>query len=241
MTGSRITALALVALLAMAASAPAQSIKNATTGSPKVQSIQAIGFAPDGVLLIGDGKGAQVVAVQTGDTQPKPWAKTEIPNIQSLLGERLGAQGKGIEIVKMAVNPASQTAYFVVRIQQGKHDAILTVDGTGKVSEFSLENVPHVIVSLPADEGSPVTTITDVTWAGDRVLVSALAKATFASKVLSIPTPLTSGSVSLVFSTETYHVAHGRWETNAPIRTVIPYEEDGKRFLVGTFTCTPIV
>ena len=43
------------------------------------------------------------------------------------------------------------------------------------------------------------------------------------------------------FSTETFHVAHNQWETKAPIRTMMPYEENGKRYLVGTFTCTPIV
>jgi hypothetical protein len=43
------------------------------------------------------------------------------------------------------------------------------------------------------------------------------------------------------FSTETFHVAHNKWETAAPIRTMMPYEENGKKYLIGTFTCTPIV
>src|SRR5262249_22591396 len=31
------------------------------------------------------------------------------------------------------------------------------------------------------------------------------------------------------------------WETRAPMQTILPYEEDGKRYLVGAFTCTPLV
>src|SRR5262249_20268953 len=76
---------------------------------------------------------------------------------------------------------------------------------------------------------------------GDRVLVAAQASDTFGSKIISVPAPLAAGAECGCFSTETYHVAHGRWETNAPIRTVIPYEHDGKKYLVGAFTCTPIV
>src|SRR5262249_19114247 len=38
-----------------------------------------------------------------------------------------------------------------------------------------------------------------------------------------------------------YHVAHGRWETNAPMTVLMPYEEDGKKFVAGSFACTPVV
>jgi len=115
------------------------------------------------------------------------------------------------------------------------------VDGDGKIAEFSLEKVKYVQVSLPQGESSPVNLITDITWAGDRVLVAAQANETFGSKIISIPAPLQHESTGTLFSTETFHVGHNKWETKAPIRTLIPYEEDGKKYAVGSFTCTPIV
>ncbi len=223
----------------VAARADSPLLKNPATGNPEIKSIEAICFGPQGLLLIGDGRGKQVVAVDTGDTTAKPWSRTEVKNIKEELAGRLGTTAKGIEITKMAVNPASRTAYFAVRLLSGKKDLVLTVDGTGKIAEFALDNVKHVRVPLPVD--TKVTRISDITWAGDRVLAAAQANETFGSKVFSITAPLTSDAACACFSTETYHVAHGRWETKAPIRTVLPYEEDGKKYLVGSFTCTPIV
>jgi hypothetical protein len=228
-------------LLAFSLTAQAQGplFKNTTTGNPKLKSIEAISFGPKGLLLIGDGRGSQVVAVDTGDTTLKTWTKTEVKKIKDELANRVGTTGKGIEILKMAVNPASQTAYFAVRIMQGKKDLILTMDASGKVNEFDLENVKHVKVALPAD--TKVMKITDITWAGDRVLAAAQANETFGSKIFVISGPLDNESKCACFSTETYHVAHNQWETKAPIRSLLPYEENGKKYLVGAFTCTPVV
>ena len=58
-------------------------------------------------------------------------------------------------------------------------------------------------------------------------------------RIISVDTPL--GEACCCVSTETYHIGHGQWETKAPLRVVIPYVEDGKNFIVGSFTCTPIV
>ena len=43
-----------------------------------------------------------------------------------------------------------------------------------------------------------------------------------------------------VFSAETYHVAHRKWETKAPIQSFIPYTSKGETFVVGAFACTPV-
>jgi hypothetical protein len=221
------------------AQAQTMPLKDAANGNPGLKSIEAINFAPNGVLLIGDGKGKQIVAVETGDTTPLKWTRTELANIKDELAGRLGAAGKDIEIKKIAVNPASHTAYFAVRMLTTKKDLVLTLDGNGKMKEFALDNVKHVAVPLPADQN--VNSITGITWAGDRVLVTALASEAFANKCYSIMAPLAKDAACGSFSTETYHVAHGKWETNAPIRTVMPYEENGKKYLVGAFLCTPIV
>ena len=230
---------AALALGTRAAQAQTSPLKNPEQGSPAVQSIEAISFAPEGVLLIGDGRGKQVVAVDTGDTKLVKWTKTEIANIQGELAGRLGAMANDIQILKVAVNPASQTAYFAVRMLSTKKDVLLSIDGNGKVKEVALDNVKFVAVPLPADQN--VDSVTGITWGGDRVLITALSKDNFANRCFSIMAPLGKDGSCGAFSTETYHVAHKQWETKAPIRTMMPYEENGKRYLVGAFTCTPIV
>jgi hypothetical protein len=209
-----------------------------TVGNPGIKSIEAIAFGPDGLLLIGDGRGAQVVSIETGDLAAVKWTKTDIADIRAHLAGKLGADAKGIEILKLAVNPVSQKVYIAVRRLQDKQDVLLTLDGAGKVSEFSFDKVKHNCFPLSAGEKSKITKVTDLTWADDRILVAAQANETFASRIFSI---LPKGAEAVCFSTDTFHVAHNQWETKAPIRTVIPYEQGGKRYLVGAFTCTPIV
>ncbi len=228
-----------MAALALAGPAAAQDLlKNATRGTPNVQSLHALSFGPQGLLLIGDGKGQQLLGVLTGDTTRQAWAKTEIANIKEVLAGPLATTAKSIDIVKMAVNPASQTAYFAVRVDN-KKEVLLTLDGAGKASLLRLENVPHVAVKLPAEP--KVVRLTDVAWAGDRVLLTGQASDTFGSKILSVPAPLAADATFAWFNAETYHVSHRRWETMPPITTAIPYVENGKPFIVGAYTCTPIV
>src|SRR5205809_8091143 len=81
----------------------------AEQGNPKIKTIEAISFGPNGLLLIGGG--ARVVTIDTGDTSPTNWSKAEIPNIDQVLAGKLGLQAKDIEIRKLAVNPASKKAY----------------------------------------------------------------------------------------------------------------------------------
>jgi hypothetical protein len=231
-----------VALLALApAAVGADAIKNATTGTPTIKAIQVIRFGPDGTLLIGDGPGSQLVAVATGDVKPKPWTVTRIEKIDEKLAGRIGVPAKGIEIQSMAVNPASTTAYFVVRKLDDKKTLLLTLDGSGEVAEFPLTNVKHVVIPLPKGEKSAVTRVTDLVWTGDRVLVGATASEEFASKVCSIPVPLDPKATAVGFSTETYHVSHGKWETRAPMTSLMAYELNGKKYVVGAFACTPVV
>ncbi len=224
------------ALLAAGSSVQAAAVQ----GDPQIKSIEAISFGPNGLLLIGDSKGAQVVAIETGDTTAKAWSVKEVANIDEAIAMRLGTTAKDIEIKKLSVNPASHKLYIAVRLLKKNIDVLMTVDSEGKLADLPLDNVKHTRYSLNTGEKSPVNRITDLTYAGERVLVAALAKDSFASKIFSINVMKEDGAATCI-STETFHVAHGKWETNAPIQAVIPYEEGGKRYLVGAFTCTPIV
>jgi hypothetical protein len=236
---ARIRSAFLAGLACVLVASPASTAELAT-GNPKVQSIESISFGADGILLIGDGRGAQVIAVHTGDLAPVAWGKLEGTDFKEQVGGRLGTNAKGVEILKLAVNPASHRAYLAVRKLAGKQDLILTVDGQGKIQEYLLDNVKYNRYKLPADEKAPTVKITDITFADGRILMAVQAAQQFAAKIYSIDTRQDDAAPYWI-ATETFHVAHGKWETNAPIRTVIPYMENGKKYLVGAFTCTPIV
>jgi hypothetical protein len=232
---------AVVILGLLAETAPAAApLAKTVTGTPKLASIEKIRFAPEGVLLIGDGRGSQLVAIDTGDTKPVERLKATIEQFDEKLAGRLGTTAKGVRIVDLAVNPASGLAYIAV-LKDNKQPLIVTVDGAGKIAEFSLENVKYARIALPTGEKKPVTRINDLAWAGDRVLVAGTAAEEFANKILSVPAPLVHEAQGTIYSTETYHVSHRAWETRAPMNVLLPFEDGGKKYLVGSFSCTPVV
>jgi len=238
------TALAVAVGLLAAAAAPAAEaplFKSSTTGTPTLKSIEVIRFAPQGVLLIGDGRGSQVIAVETGDTTARAAVKEAIGKFDEKIAERLGTMAKNVNITDLAVNPASGLAYIAVLKQDTRTPMILTVDGAGKINEFSLEKVKYARSALPEGEKAPVTKITDIAWAGDRILVAGQANEEFACKIFTIPAPLDHDAKANIYSCETFHVAHKTWETKAPMSSLLPYEQDGKKYLVGSFACTPVV
>src|SRR2546426_11176474 len=116
----RLSVAAVMLSFAAAARADDKLLKSAATGDPGVKSINAISFGPQGLLLIGDGRGKQIVCIDTGDTTPRGSMKAAVERIDEKLAERLGTTAKGIEILHLAVNQASGVAYFAIRKQDDK-------------------------------------------------------------------------------------------------------------------------
>jgi hypothetical protein len=228
------------------ASAASKVLDKTTTGNPKLQSIDAIRFAPEGVLLVADGKGGQIVAIQTGDTSTQAPLPAKISDIQAKLAGRLGAKADGIEILDLAVNPASGMAYFAVRKQDGPSYLIMTLRGSSasegsEIGELSLDKATYARLPLPASENAPISKITDLAWADDRIIAAASTSEDFGSKIFSMSGPVSHEAQGKIYSAETYHVSHHKWETKAPMSVIMPYKEDGKTYVVGAFACTPVV
>jgi len=214
------------------------NVVQADQGNPKVTTIEAIAFGPNGLLLIGGG--ARVVSVETGDTNRSTWAKSEIANIDQVLAGKLGLQAQDIEIRKLAVNPASGKAYVALQSLKSKANAILTIDGTGNVAEFPLDDVKYTSYTLATPKAA-ISKVTDIAWAGGKIVAATQATDKFtASRVFTIDPKAKDGSATQI-STKTFHVGHNRWETSAPLRVLMPVIESGKTSVVGSFTCTPVV
>jgi hypothetical protein len=235
------SALASLVILAFAGSALAiPAVAKLTTGDPEIKSIDTIAIAEGGVLLIADGTTSRIVAVQTDDTAKLNGDGPKIQNIVHEIAGRLGAADKDVEIARIAVNSVSGRTYVLVKKLDEKKNLIVTVDPDGKIAALSLKNVKFSAVNLPkAAAGAP--RVMEMAWAGDRVVCSARTSEEFASKILVIPAPISPEAAFGMISAETYHVSHKKWETKAPMSAIFPYEENGKKYIVGGFGCTPIV
>ena len=215
-------------------------LKNVQTKGLKFRQIGRMSFATDGVLLVADRGNGSVVAIDTGDTGSATPLKKRIDNIDTLIAGALGTKATGVQIVDMVVNRINGRIYLSVIRKQDGISALLTIDGTGKVAAVNLAKARHVRITLPGDGKAKGSNVTGVKLAGSRVLAAGQSGREFASKIYSIPLPLEHGNSAAVYSTETFHVAHGRWETRAPIQSFIPVKEKGKTYIVGSFNCTPI-
>jgi hypothetical protein len=228
----------------------ASSIDSLKAGKAELKSAGPLAFGPDGVLFVGDSTGAAVVALDTEDRTPgKSGSRIEIKAINEKIAAVLGTAPDQILINDVAVNPLSKKVYLSVSRGRGPDAApvILRVDASGKITELALGNVKHSIVSLPdAPEGKDsrgqsrrMETITDLAFVNGKVIVAGLSNEEFSSTLRAIPFPFNQANKGA--GIEIYHGSHGRFETNAPVRTFVPYEINKESFILAAYTCTPLV
>ncbi|GAB4030365.1 hypothetical protein [Spirosoma gilvum] len=218
------------------------------TGTPTIKSINALAFGPDGILFIGDGRSAAVFAVDTKDITPveKP-NPVDVKNIDQKIAALLGTDVKNITIQDIAVNPTSKNVYCAVQHSDGT-PVLLKVEGD-KVAAVSLKEIPYSTVTLtnaPAEDAKDrrgeslrIASISDMGFSDGKVLVSGLSNQEFGSTFRSIPFPFTNAQDQT--SLEIYHAAHAKYETMAPIKTFTTTEIKGKKYLLASYTCTPLV
>ncbi|MEQ8787219.1 MAG: hypothetical protein RIC55_13015 [Pirellulaceae bacterium] len=211
-------------------------LANAQTGQPLLKSISRITFGPRGLLLLADSRAASIVAIETGDVKPGETLANPIDDVDRKVAAALGSEDA--KIVDVAVNPASGRIYLAV--QRGGEPVLMTVAADGELALADLAKAHYAVVSLPGGTASKVSNITDVQFSEEGVLAAGQSNEEFSSKIFSLSLPLTHGASASNYSAETYHVSHRRWETRAPIRSFVPYQEDDQMYVVGSFSCTPI-
>ena len=225
------------------------AIKPPTTnsGAADVKSISALTFGPGGILFIGDSKGATVFAVATKDTKKGQPAKVDIKNIDQKIAAALGTTAANITITDMVVNPISKKLYIAVQNSDGT-PVLLTLDGD-KLVAVSLKDLSATSVALnnaPAEDAKDqrgrsmrISSVSDIGFDDGKLLVSGLSNHEFSSSFKSIPYPFTTKQDESTL--EIYHAAHGKYETTAPIKTFTTAVINGKKYLVASYTCTPLV
>jgi hypothetical protein len=81
------------------------------------------------------------------------------------------------------------------------------------------------------------STVTDMAYVDGTLLVAGLSNEEFSSRLRRIPFPFSGPAAAS--SLEIFHVSHGKWETAAPIRAFVPYDNGAS--ILATYTCTPVV
>jgi len=147
------------------------------------------------------------------------------------------------------VNPISKNVYLSGSRGRGP-DAmplIMRVDGSGQITALPLDNAKRASVSLSdAPEANPAArqnprmlTITDMNYVNGNVIVAGLSNEEWSSSLRSIPFPFKDAAQGSTL--RIWHASHGRYETEAPVRTFVPYTISGQEYILAAYTCTPLV
>ncbi|MDB5437712.1 MAG: hypothetical protein JWM33_139 [Caulobacteraceae bacterium] len=217
-----------------------------------LKSASAISFAPNGVLLVGDSLSSAVYAFPTNDTRSVGTGAVRIDDLSGKAAALLGVSADQVSITDLAVNPASGAVYIAVNRGTGADatPVILRADRSGVLTDPKLNDTSYVRAMIgdapaaaPAGGRGPSTqsqTITDLGFAGGKVLVAGLSNEAFNSSMRTIAYPFTGGETKGA-GIEIFHDSHNRFETNAPVRTFLAYDIGGKPSVLAAYTCTPLV
>jgi len=246
-TRTVVAALCAAVLLAGVANAAEKKLTaSLKKGTPDIKQAGALAFAPQGILLVGDSLGAAVFAIDTGDRPAKSAeGALKVEGINEKIGGLLGAEAKQIRINDLAVNPLSGNAYLSITLGQGKDalPVLVRVNRSGKIEQIELKEIGFAKAALPNPPAEGKTqrqdAITSVAYADGKVYVAGLSNEEFSSKLRAIPFPFSEADKGA--SIEIFHGAHGRIETNSPIRTFVPYKIKDETNLLAAYTCTPLV
>ncbi|QEL15712.1 hypothetical protein [Limnoglobus roseus] len=234
---------ALMLSLAVTAFAAAETKK----GTPEVKSISALAFGPNGTLFVGDPVAAAVFAVETGDTKGTSTAGLKVEKVTDQIGSLLGVTAKDVTVNDVKVNPATGNVFLAVTRGKGPDakPVVLKVAGDGKLTEFALKDVAFTAAPLvnaidkDKERMKQVDAITSMGFANGKLIVAGLSNEDFSSTLRVIPFPF--GDAGKATGVKIFHGAHGRFETQAPVRTFTTYRIGDAESVVAAYQCTPLV
>jgi len=249
---TRLLTLICAAALTASLGVTADMTGSLTSGRAELKSATALAFGPDGILFVGDPMAATIYALDTGERSTGARATPiDVQGISEKAAALLGTTPDQILINDMAISPVSHRAYFSVSRGTGPDAApvILRVGSSGKMEELALGSVKFAKTSLPnapaADAKDArgasrrLEAITDMAFVDGRLFIAGLSNEEFSSNLRAIPFPFQNSGPGT--NVEIYHGSHGRFETNAPIRTFVAYKIKEQQHILAAYTCTPLV
>jgi hypothetical protein len=223
----------------------------------KLESTGPLAFGPWSVLFVGDPKAATLYAIDTKDatggakSTASDWSATNVDDLRVSIAKAAGsgASVDNVQVTDLAVDPEAGNAFVSALVSD--QPMLFHIAPSGEAKAVSLDKVVASKVVLPNPPADKVTgegrrasnkrneSITDLAFAGGRVLASGLTGDEGASTVLAFDFPFRETSVGT--DLEIYHGAHGRVEETAAVRSFVPITIDGKPSVLAGFTCTPLV
>jgi hypothetical protein len=241
----KLTLTCCAVVLSLVCTVRADLSESLKTGAMDIKQAGPMAFGPDGVLFIGDTQQGAIYAVATGDSSGDPSSvKINVAGIDQKIAAMLGTTASDILINDVAVNPASGNAYLSVSRGKGAEaaPAVIKVDGAGKISEVKLSEAKFskaAFNNVPGGGNQRGQSITDIAYAGGKVIVAGLSNEEFASKLRTLEFPFKEADRGA--SVEIYHGAHGAVETRSPVRTFVTLDVSGEPTVLAAYTCTPLV
>lgn len=229
----------------------AENIYGLKPGHPPIQSISSLTFGPDGILFVGDSKGAAIYALETGDTKGDKPVAEEVSAIIQQVAKIIGVTAPTVKITDLAVNPETKSIFLAAETVDKPPRLFSLRGGEAGLTELDLSDIPFSVAALPnAAEDKDVmignrtrnnrsNAVTAMSFANGQLLVAGLSNDQSASNVWSLMFPFQE--VDRGTPLEIYHAAHGRSEDYAPIRTFVPFIVNGEPNLLAGFVCTPLV
>jgi hypothetical protein len=252
-TGIRVMFGALAGIcLSAAMAAAAEPTASLKQGKADLKSAGPLAFGPEGILFVGDTKGAALFAIDTGDrAQAAEKRSVQVKDLAGKVAAMLGTDPKQVMINDLAVNPRSGNVYLSISRGRGPDavPVIVRINASGQPEEVALDNVrfaraevPNAPASSPGGRGGDPRSesITDLAYVDGRVFLAGLSNEEFSSRLIAIPFPFSSEGIDGA-SVEIYHGSHGRLETKSPIRAFVTYRIDNEPYMLAAYTCTPLV
>ena len=249
----KLTVLALAAgiliVLAVRRPLPVTADGDIASANAGLKSAGVLTFGPDGVLFVGDSMGGAVAAFDTGDRTAASGSNIDVKGIDEKIAALVGIAPADLLINDVAVNPISKNVYVSAARGKGPDamPVIVRVESSGKLTLLSLDSAKHEMVNLsdaPASTAggrqNPRTqTITDMAFVNGNLMVAGMSNEEWSSALRSIPYPFKDASKGTQL--QIWHASHGRYETQSPVRTFVPYTIDGQQYVLAAYTCTPLV
>jgi hypothetical protein len=238
-----------VALGVNTARTAARASGDLTPGKVELKSAGALAFGPNGVLFVGDSVAGAVVALDTNDKTSAPGRDIDVQGVDEKLAALVGVPAGDILINDVAVNPISKNVYLSASRGRGPdaQPLVVRLDPSGTMTPLALDNIPHASVMLAdapdanaaARQNPRTLTITDMSFVNGSLMVAGMSNEEWSSALRSIPYPFKNADKGTQL--QIWHSSHGRYETQAPVRTFVPYTLGGKPYVIAAYTCTPIV
>lgn len=220
-------------------------------GNATMKSAGALAFGPNGILFVADTRGGAIFAFDVKDVKTDTATTAiEIRNIDKVLASFLGITQGDVVINDMIIHPVSQNIYLSVsRGRSADALALLVKVGRDKVvkeiktdnimfSKADLNNLPGADEKTPWGQPKRAMAITDIEFFDGDLYVAGLSNEEFSSRLRTIKFPFSSQVTST--AVEVFHTSHNRYETHAPIETMLPITLNNQPSILAGYGCAPL-